>query len=712
MENLNIDAIRNTTVGTVESISPSEIKVLLDTKAPQNVSINTGTPSLFPRISGFILIPNEVGAVVGMIDWIGIDKQSQKGTDKNILDLPNPRRKMNVIPVGTLKKEVEGDEELYSMERGVYSFPSVGDSVIMPNQDQLASIVKTRHKNAKVNIGQAPLAGNTNIHVDPDKLFGKHLAVLGNTGSGKSCSVAGIIRWSVEAALEELRKKDEDEEQNLNSRFIVLDPNGEYKNAFDDLDKKVKTYKVYLRGEEKDPEVDSFTLPAWMWNSNEWATLTRAQPGTQRPLLFDALRGIRFGRKLEEPFLLRLSRFLNGQKITFQNFLAHPPARMETGDKLDCGRALLFLGGDLNEIYIPNTEQEDLKEVNECLVELRNIVSQIIEKTSGEWDQGPGGLFFDGFSESYLEELINEIENVLDLIELDGNEFETSADNPIQFDVPSLPDFLSSITAMQDQNLTQFINTLSLRIRMLISDERLADVVNPSESISLQKWIRRYLTGIEDDEPKIIVLDLSLIPSDIIHIIIGIFARIIFESLQRYRKEFGEELPTVLALEEAHTFVNSTFSSSQDIQSYNELCLRVFERIAREGRKFGLSLILSSQRPSEISPTVLSQCNSFLLHRIVNDNDQSLVRRLVPDNIGNLLSEIPTLPRQKAILVGLATSIPLLLTIRTLEDTQTPQSDDPHFWDVWTRKEERIVDWENIVNEWQGKDSNNNTGDN
>jgi|SRR5699024_1063607 len=136
--------------------------------------------------------------------------------------------------------------------------------------------------------------------------------------------------------------------------------------------------------------------------------------------------------------------------------------------------------------------------------------------------------------------------------------------------------------------------------------------------------------------------------------------------LQRYRKEFGKELPTVLALEEAHTFVNKSYSSSKDIQSYNELCLRIFEKIAREGRKFGLSLILSSQRPSEVSQTVLSQCNSFLLHRIVNDNDQSLVKRLVPDNIGDLLSEIPTLPRQKAILVGLATSIPLLLTIRTL----------------------------------------------
>lgn len=707
MDNLNIDAIRNTTIGNVESISPSEITVLLDTKAPQNVSLNTGTPSPFPRINGFILIPNEIGAVVGMIDWIGIDKQSQKGTDKNILDLPNPRRKMKVIPVGTLKKDVEEGQEYYLMERGVYSFPSVGDSVIIPNRDQLTSIVKSRDKNAKVNIGQAPLAGNTNIHVDPDKLFGKHLAVLGNTGSGKSCSVAGIIRWSVEAALEELKEKDEGEGNNLNGRFIVLDPNGEYKNAFSDLNEKVKTYKVYLRGEDKNPEVEPFNLPAWMWNSYEWATLTRAQPGTQRPLLFDALRGIRFGRKLEEPFLARLRSFLNGYNVTLSNFLAIPPANMQGRDNFSCGRALLFLRRDLNEIYIPNSNEEDLSEIYEQLISLRRLTNDVIDEVSYDYQQGPEGLGFSGFSESHLEGLLSVINGILSSIEIGENEFETSADNPIEFNISNLPDYLGSLAEMQDQNITQFINTLSLRIRMLISDERLADVVNPDKSIDLQSWIRKYLTGVEDNEPKIIVIDLSLIPSDVIHIIIAIFARLIFESLQRYRKEFEEELPTVLALEEAHTFVNRSFSSSQDIQSYNELCLRIFERIAREGRKFGLSLILSSQRPSEISPTVLSQCNSFLLHRIVNDNDQSLVKRLVPDNIGNLLSEIPTLPRQKAILVGLATSIPLLLTIRTLTDSQTPQSDDPHFWDVWTRKEERVVDWENIVKEWQGRDSRN-----
>jgi DNA helicase HerA-like ATPase len=129
----------------------------------------------------------------------------------------------------------------------------------------------------------------------------------------------------------------------------------------------------------------------------------------------------------------------------------------------------------------------------------------------------------------------------------------------------------------------------------------------------------------------------------------------------------------------------------------------VFERIAREGRKFGLGLVLSSQRPSELSATVLSQCNSFLLHRISNDQDQKLVHSLVPDNLRGLLRELPSLPSQNAILLGWASELPLLVKMNDLPKSQQPRSDDPDFWDVWTGKKERKADWKSVADDWQGK---------
>lgn len=112
-------------------------------------------------------------------------------------------------------------------------------------------------------------------------------------------------------------------------------------------------------------------------------------------------------------------------------------------------------------------------------------------------------------------------------------------------------------------------------------------------------------------------------------------------------------------------------------------------------------MIISSQRPSELSPTVLSQCNSFLIHRISNDRDQELVGRLLPDNMRGMLKELPSLPSQNAILLGWASELPILVRMRFLPEEQRPQSNDPDFWDVWTCHEKRIVDWDVIVKEWQ-----------
>jgi hypothetical protein len=196
----------------------------------------------------------------------------------------------------------------------------------------------------------------------------------------------------------------------------------------------------------------------------------------------------------------------------------------------------------------------------------------------------------------------------------------------------------------------------------------------------------------------------------------------IFEALQRYRKlhEENKVLPTTLVMEEAHTFIKR-YEDDAENQDAASVCCQVFERIAREGRKFGLGLVLSSQRPSELSPTVLSQCNSFLLHRISNDRDQDLVQRFVPDNLKGLFRELPSLSSQNAILLGWASELPVLVRINDLPKYQQPQSDDPDFWSVWSGKDkddnevEREVDWKKIADDWQeieGKVPENDSNDN
>ena len=119
-------------------------------------------------------------------------------------------RTVVTIPVGTLLREGNDSDgqPLYALERGVPVLPSVGDPVLLPSATQLRSIVEPTTADRLVQVGTAPFAGNARVWVHPDKLFGRHVAILGNTGSGKSCSVAGIIRWSLEAATAQPTRAD------------------------------------------------------------------------------------------------------------------------------------------------------------------------------------------------------------------------------------------------------------------------------------------------------------------------------------------------------------------------------------------------------------------------------------------------------------------------------------------------------------------------
>ena len=142
-----------------------------------------------------------------------------------------------------LQESVEGN---FVFRRDANTLPSIGEAVLMPTETQLRSIVESGEER-RVKVGSSPMAGEAEVYVDPDRLFGHHLAVLGSTGSGKSCSVAGLIRWSLEAAkgayTPVLSEQDPESSQHVsavNARFLVLDPNGEYSKAFSRNDATVK----------------------------------------------------------------------------------------------------------------------------------------------------------------------------------------------------------------------------------------------------------------------------------------------------------------------------------------------------------------------------------------------------------------------------------------------------------------------------------------
>lgn len=680
-------------IGTVESVAPDEIRVLLDLDAPQTVALNAGQLQRFPRINSFVLIPNELGALVGVVAWLGIERSpypKRPGLkDFGLVDLPFPLRKMSLVPLGTLlARESKPDERFFDLRRGVLSFPSVGDPVVLPTQDEQRALVEGRSEDLRVEIGTSALVSDTAVTVDPDKLFGRHLAVLGNTGSGKSCSVAGLIRWSLQAASAARDASGKDGAPN--ARFIVLDPNGEYRATFAGLGARV------FQVDPEDEDISPLRVPAWMWNSQEWAAFAQAAPGTQRPLLLQALRNLRAGGTLEVGPAVGLARQVRGYRAQLQEKLAQGPAGYTGGFAVRkrCGDTIENLAAAV-ERY-----QESVPDVEELVADLVSVARRLAKERAFDWNGTRG---YNDFLEVDLEAVVAAANDLLDRLPNVSSVGGASEDAPIPFDAGEMPGHLEVLASSEDfSSSAAFVATLMLRVRSMLADPRLAPIVALDDPITFEQWLIDYVGAGNATNGQIAVLDLSMVPADVLHIVIAVVARVVFEALQRYRRLYEQELPTVLVLEEAHAFIQRRFGDDPDYATPARMCRETFERIAREGRKFGLGLLLSSQRPSELSQTVLAQCNTFLLHRLVNDRDQDLVGRLVPDNLGGLLRELPSLPSQHAILLGWATPLPILVRINDLPQDQRPHSEDPAFWRVWTGDEPRELDWPFLVRDWTG----------
>lgn len=677
-----VDSLR---IGSIDFVSPDEIKVLLDIEAPDAVALNTGTPRPFPRINGYVLVPSDEGYLVAQVEWITIERSQypkRKGMqDFGLVDLPYPLRKMSLNPLGCLMYDGKSSsgEDRHIFRRGVEAYPTVGDPVLLPTNNQLRDIVESG-ENRHVKIGVSPLAANAEVKIDPDRLFGRHLAVLGNTGSGKSCSVAGLIRWSMDAAKKAAAGGDP------NARFIVLDPNGEYTNTFRDMS-KVRVFAV-----EPADGIEQLRVPLWFWNSAEWSSFTQASAKTQRPLLRKALRDIKAGRALSttspEEEKLALRRYLSSRLISIHRDLRF--GEIQT-DESKFGFRLKAIATDIQgKIAMHGNNKLDAV--------LAAIYTALTSTHNSFFKDGRTIEYYRAFNEAHVQAIITALEASVDTV--GGLLYQEGPDEdvPISFDGSQLPDHLEILA--EQEGASQFVDFLVSRIRTILSDARMRSIISNAEGINLEEWLTKYIGDNQASNGSVTVIDLSLVPAEVVHIITAVIARMTLEALQRYRKQnHGKTLPTVLVMEEAHTFIKRYKDDSEN-QNSAAICCQIFEKIAREGRKFGLGLVLSSQRPSELSPTVLSQCNSYLLHRISNDRDQELVHKLVPDNLRGLLRDLPSLPSRHAILLGWASELPVLVQMNVLSNNQQPKSNDPDFWAVWSG-DERKVDWKSIADDWQ-----------
>lgn len=236
------------------------------------------------------------------------------------------------------------------------------------------------------------------------------------------------------------------------------------------------------------------------------------------------------------------------------------------------------------------------------------------------------------------------------------------------------------------------------RFESKVSQDRLDFLFGAAADTATLEGTLQSLLGYGSTKSNVTVIDLSGVPFEVLSITVSLISRILFEYGYYYKvfrsgagQKINNDVPILLVYEEAHKYVPNS-----ELAKYRASKMSI-ERIAKEGRKYGVTLMLSSQRPSEISETIFSQCSNFLAMRLTNPSDQSYVARLLPDTLGNLSDKLPTLGAGEALLIGESVVMPSLVKISHC--APEPSSSDIPYFELW-KKEWSDPDFASIKKNW------------
>lgn len=638
------------------------------------------------RINSYLIIPVGADRVVALITRVTMKEEIEFDKNTTNISLPTSARYISATMLGTIAKKGVNEKFI----QGVYNFPTLDNPVWYVTEKDLRHIFDDKQDANKIEfekdfylpIGISPAFSDYKVKICPDQFFVKHAAILGNTGSGKSCTFASIIR--------NLFKYDYKGLKLENAHFVIFDTNGEYRDAF--LPKKEKFELLdeptknelkqinayYYGGEEK------VKVPYWLMNWEDFTALLRPSDGTQAPVLNRAI-GL---AKNEQNVPASESTTLNIIEIEHLESICNIA---KSGD--------WWKAQPLEQSY--NSFKSKLPTELQNFSFIRNapcLIPEIIRK---------------------IDEFILNERKKRDDVQIIS---EQNIDLPLWFNYQELcTKFIDAAISQEstgNNRLVEFISTLRLRMNSFLNDKRMAIPLMLKENESLNKDILcefiAFLLGdfnrFFKEEPEhfickynkdsmvheankthqITIIDVSQLPFEVLETVTALLGRIILEFVSHFIPENRGKYPIVIVLEEAQNYI---------AEQKDSVAKTVFERIAREGRKYGISLIVCSQRPSELSKTVLSQCNSFVIHRLQNPEDQKYIRGLISSANADILDQLPVIPQQHAIITGDCVRTPI--QVRIDDVSPTPNSHNPKYIESWLSNME--IPYKETCNHWLNK---------
>ncbi|MFN4185225.1 MAG: ATP-binding protein [Hyphomonas sp.] len=484
-------------------------------------------------------------------------------------------------------------------KRGVSTYPLPLQAVHLITKEEtellFSSVERSRDDGVRSHAAIGSYVGATRVEcrADIDRLFGQHCAVLGSTGAGKSSAVAAIIHSVLE---HECR-------QGVLARpsIILIDPHGEYANAFGERAQVFRAYDSLGLGEN---EASNLKLPYWLLSSDEFRSLvigkTEFEATSQANTVYKALVHAR---------------------MCAAGMVASASTELPTalGADHDPEEPLLINGTTPEQVAGFDRDRPRPFKLAEFRDHILNRQAIRAKKGSG-WERVPQSEFQRDFA------------SIL-------NKYRVLTTDPR---IAFLMEELNESSPTLDQVLSQFLN------------------VDSGDSRSLK------------------IIDISGLPNEVAGPLTGAIGRLLFQYKIHQTRAQREKDPVLFVCEEAHRYVPNRGDAQYEVAQ------GAIRRIAREGRKYGLGLMLVSQRPADIEGTVISQCNSWIILRLSNSTDQEHVARFLPDGLSGMTKMLSSLPRQEALFVGEAAAIPARIKLRTLTKSQLPNSNDISFAAGWS----------------------------
>ena len=451
-------------------------------------------------------------------------------------------------------------------------------------------------------IGESVIFSDYSVKVNIDKFFGFHFAVFGNTGAGKSNTIARILQNIFTKTDYSAR----------GAKFIIIDSNGEYHKAFKDIseiNKQIKGVSFIVDSEAADNKLE---IPVWALSADDWAILLHASEKTQLPVIKRAIDIARIFYDKEN-----LDNTIKNHILasTLLGIITSSDSSPSKSDKL----VAIMAHFGTAEINIDSP------------LETGGSLKQAISIDFGKMKNEEAAIKF--LTQFVDQELIGRV----------------STDKEVIYDLAEFAQAIEFATlyegSVSSQRIQEYTATLITRLQT-IKDGIQGKILSKTQYNSLDEYVAHFVGNWQ-----IIDVDISSLDDASAEVVTKVLAKMLLDYVKH--KEHKADMPINFIIEEAHRFV-------KEDSYYGAVGYNIFERIAKEGRKYGFLLGISSQRPSELSKTVVSQCGNFIIHRVQNPDDLKYISRMVPYINSNMIERLTYLQTGNALVFGTAINIPTL----------------------------------------------------